>query len=189
MIVRVIDYQADLIRFVPDFLREISELKAIYSTENPEINALYEVIELVFDDKLIMHCSAERVAQWEKALNIVPQGTLEERRYYIKGVLNGVGKLNEAKIKEVVRSFTGGESIVTFSDSTINIRVQPPNNGEQFRFPDVERALKPRVPAHLGLNVERYYSTWKDIKNGFGSWNAVKEQLSNWNAVKNWITQ
>ena len=76
--------------------------------------------------------------------------------------------------------------MVSFENSVINVKVLPPNNGEVYRFPDVERALKPLVPAHLGLSVMRYYSTWGDIKNNFGSWDTV-ERSENWNEIKNYI--
>lgn len=179
-------HKSRLIRFLPEFLREVEEFKVLFAAEDFEVDILYPAIESIFAEAMIMYCSEERILQWEKALGIVPQGTLEERRYYIKGILSGIGKLNEAKIKAIVKAFTGGGALVSFSNSVINVRVLPPDNGELFRFPDVERTLIPLMPAHLSLKVERFYSTWGDVKNNYSSWEAVK-QSADWSAIKNWM--
>lgn len=179
---------SDLMKYVPPVYKAFDEFKTIMEAGDLELDLLYPAIESIFTDSIIMYCSEERLIEWEKALGIVPTGTLEERRYFLKAFMRGTGKLNEAKIKAIVEAFTGGDAIVTFNASTsiIDVKVMPPNNGEVFRFPDVERALKPLIPAHLGLSVTRFYSTWADIKNNFTDWNAVM-QFTDWNEVKNWI--
>ena len=182
----VTNHNSKLIRYIPDFLKEVKEFKVLFAAEDAEVDILYPTIESLYAEALIMSCSEERIREWEKALKIVPQGTLEERRFYIKGILNGTGKLNEGRIKTIVRAFTGGEAIVTFSESAILVKILPPNNGEIFRFPDVERTLKPLIPAHLGLSVRRFYSTWNDIKTNYADWTSVSE-AEDWAAVKNWI--
>lgn len=179
---------SDLMRYLPDFLHDVEELKKILSTEDSEIDLLEPDIDEVFPEKLIMECSEERLSQWEQVLGVEPQGTVEERRYYIKGILNSDGKLNEDKIKDIVASYTGGEAIVTLTGSVIKIQVLPPPNGELYRFEDVERTIKPLKPAHLGLTVERFYSTWGDIKKGFADWAAVKA-MDDWQAVKEYIEE
>ena len=182
----VTNHSSKLIEYLPHFLHEVKEFKAIFNAEDDEINILYPSIESIFAEAIIMYCSEGRVAEWEKALKVVPQGTLEERRYFIKALLRGSGKLNETKIKSIVEAFTGGEAIVSLEDSTVVVKILPPNNGEVYRFLDVERALKPLIPAHLGLSIIRYYSTWGDIKNNYTNWNAVA-QTANWKEVRNWI--
>lgn len=176
----------NLIEYLPQYLQDIKEFNIIFDSEDIQLDILFPLIESIFNERLIMQCSEERLSQWEKALGATPKGTVEERRYFIKALLRGSGKLNENKIKSVVEAFTGGETLVSFENSVINVKVLPPNNGEVYRFPDVERALKPLVPAHLGLSVMRYYSTWGDIKNNFGSWDTVKRS-ENWNEIKNYI--
>lgn len=175
-----------LIRFLPEFLRDVEEFKALFAAEDFEIDFLYPAIESIFAEKLIMGCSDKRLNQWEQMLNITPQGTLEERRHYVKAVLSGTGKLNESKIKNIVKALTEGDSNVSFHDSAIYVKVLPPGDGTDFRFSDIERALLPLIPAHLGLTVERYYSTWGDVKMNYTDWGTVKEK-SDWNTVKNWI--
>ena len=177
-----------LIEYVPPVYRKFDEFKAIFNAEDAEANELFYVIDSLFFEEFIMTCSEERLSEWEKALDIIPTGTVEERRYFLKAFLRGGGKLNTERIKAIVEAFTGGDVIVSFlkDDSTILVKVLPPNNGEAFRFPDVERAVSPLVPAHLGLIVERHYSTWGDISECFADWEAVA-QLEDWEAVMNWL--
>ena len=182
----VSNYDSKLIEYLPTYLHEVKEFNAIFDAEDIQFNILFPLIESIFNESIIMYCSEERLSQWEKALGVVPMGTVEERRFYIKALLRGSGKLNEAKIKTIVEAFTGGDALVSFEDSTIIVKVLPPDNGEIYRFHDVERTLKPLVPVHLGLSVVRHYSTWGDIKNNFASWEAVS-QSSDWKGIKNWI--
>ena len=177
---------SNLIKYLPHFLQEVMEFQELFHPIDDEIDILFPYIESIFAEAIIMYCSEERIKEWERDLHIVPTGTLDERRLFIKAMLRGSGKLNEAKIKSVVDAFTGGDAIVTFEDSTIIVKILPPNNGETYRFPDVERALKPLIPAHLGLSVVRYYSTWADIKNNYSSWEAIAT-AEDWNEIKNWI--
>lgn len=182
----VTNHKSNLIEYLPSFLQEVREFKALFDPIDKELNILYPIIENLFAEAVIMYCSEDRIKEWEKALKIVPLGTIDERRLYLKALLRGSGKLNEAKIKSMVDAFTGGDAIVTLENSIITVKVLPPNNGEIYRFPDIERALKPLIPAHLGLSVVRFYSTWADIKSNFTDWNAIAES-ADWNAVKNWI--
>lgn len=180
---------ANLIRYIPEFVQDVLEYQKIFNAENPEFDLMGAGIDSIFPESLIMDCSEERIIEWEEALGITPQGSLTERKYYILGVLNGGdGKLNEALIKRIVYSFTGGDCEVSIAASAILVQVKPPNNGELYRFDDIERALRPKVPAHLGLTVKRFYSTWGDIKNNFASW-ATVSAMDDWRAVKNWIRE
>jgi hypothetical protein len=182
----VTNRQSNLIKYLPHFLQEVREFQELFPPIDDEINILFPYIESLFAESIIMYCSEERIKEWEQNLKIIPTGTLNERRLYIKAMLRGNGKLNEAKIKSIVDAFTGGDAIVTFEDSTIIVKVLPPNNGEAYRFPDVERTLRPLIPAHLELTVVRFYSTWADIKNNFGSWENVASG-KDWDEIRNWI--
>ncbi len=178
----------NLIEYLPQYLQDIKEFNIIFDSEDIQLDILFPLIESIFNERLIMQCSEERLSQWEKALGATPKGTVEERRYFVKALLRGGGKLNENKIKSIVEAFTNGDCIVTFESSIINVRVLPPDNGEVYRFPDVERALQPLIPAHIGLNVMRYYSTWGDIRNNFSSWETVSKKAS-WGSVKDYISE
>lgn len=153
-----------------------------------ELDELTAVIDKTYLDARILTATAERLTEWENDIGLASKGrTLDQRRQFILSLLRGTGKLNEAKIDSIVNSFTGGRAISTFRDGTLTVKVLPPNNGEIYVFNDVEKSLSVRIPAHIGLSVDRFYSTWGDIKNDFTSWADVRDSFQDWSAVKNYI--
>lgn len=178
---------ARMMDYLPRYWHESPQMQRILESDGLEIDRLLNVIVSIYTDAFVLTAGESRIKEWEQDLRIVPTGTLKQRRLFVLSKLRGQGKLNEGKIKTIVRTFTGGDCVVTFEDSEIRIRVLPPNNGEVYLFPDVERSIKPRKPAHLGLVVERYYSTWGDVKEQFGSWSNLSYVKADWKAVYNHI--
>lgn len=176
-----------LIEQLPPYWHGVPEMRAIQEAIRLHLAEIAQESERIVTDTLIDTMSDERLQAWEKCLEITPEGTIEQRRLYLKSVLRGSGKLNESRIKSVVNALTGGTAIVNFVDSVITIRVLPPGNGEIYLFNDVERALASKIPAHLGLSVVRFYSTWEDIANDFASWNDVKDSFDSWQKVSDYI--
>ena len=177
-----------MMNYLPRFWHPNLEMIEILKTVGIELDKLVTAYKIIYTDAFILTASEKRIKEWERDLQIQPTGTLEQRRLFVLSKLRGSGKLNEPKIKSIVSAFTdGGGAIVTFANSTINIKVLPPNNGEVFLFPDIIRTISPRKPAHLGLVVERFYSTWGDIKDQFTSWQDLNDSKTDWKAVKNHI--
>lgn len=180
---------ARMMDYLPEYWHISPEMQKVLESDGLEVDRFLNAITSIYTDAFILTAGESRIKEWEQDLKIIPTGTLEQRRLFVLSKLRGQGKLNEAKIKAIVKTFTGGDSIVTFedSDSTIYVKVLPPNNGETYLFPDVERSIRPRKPVHLGLVVERYYSTWGDIKDGFSSWANLANAKPDWKAVYNHI--
>lgn len=176
-----------LILYLPLFYREVMETDELTRTEDQEINCIGWLLPWLIDESTITKASKERISQWEKMLKIIPTGTLDQRKMMIIATLRGQGKLTEAKIKSICEAFTGDpDAEVAFHNSRIKIRIYPPGNGEVFLFPDVYRALEPLKPAHIGLEVERWYCTWGDVKQRQEDWQAVKDNFKDWNELKMW---
>lgn len=174
---------ARMMDYLPKYWHESPQMQRILESDGLEVDRLLNVIVSIYTDAFILSAGESRIMEWEQDLKIVPTGTLEQRRLFVLSKLSGQGKLNEGTIKTIVKAFTGGDCIVTFENSEIRIKVLPPNNGEVYLFSDVERSIKPRKPAHLGLVVERYYSTWGDIKEQFGGWASLSNGKVDWKAV------
>lgn len=177
----------ELKSLLPSVWEDIPEMQVLQEALQPEMERLAEQSDQIITDTFVDQLSEERLSEWEKRLTIIPQGNVMQRRLYLKSVIRGFGKLNETKIKSIVNALTEGTAIVTFEDGVIIVRVLPPDNGEIFLFPDVERSLEKRIPVHLGLKVIRYYSTWADIANDFLDWEAVKNNFTDWQDVSNYI--
>lgn len=177
-----------LISRLPLHLQNIAEFRQINNALDTEVALLNERASSIISNSTIMKADEERVAEWEKYLDINAEGNLYQRKLFLVATISGSGKLNEEKIKSLVQIYTGGSATVTVENSTINVKILPPKSGELFRFEDIERTLTRLKPAHLGLVVERDYSSWNDIKTEFSSWNSIKTGLNKWNDVKNYVT-
>lgn len=168
----------NLMDYLPQYWHDNLEMQQIMRTDSAEMDSVSFYVNSIIDGTFIDTMSEEALnSRWEKPLNILPQGDLEQRKEYILSLLRGTGKLNEFKIRNIVYSITGSECKVTFENSSINIRIA--NTSVTSLILTVERSLKPSVPAHIGLNVISYVMLWGEVKNRFSSWGAV-ETVGSW---------
>lgn len=173
------------IEYLPPFYEEIKDIKAIGDVIDEFFRVALEDIGIVRNDFFIDTASAQRLDYWERILGIISDGrTQEQRRNLIKARMQGGGKLNEEKIAAIVRNFTGGSADISFENSTITVKIAPPDNAEEFRQQDVIFALSPLIPAHLQLSVIRFFDTWETRKDNYQSWNAIKSSFESWHDVK-----
>lgn len=139
-----------LLDYLPEYLKEIKEIKAILDTEDVEIEELKTAIQDVLDQKFI-DTATWGLKLWERELGlpINPNLIYSERRSKIKSKIRGIGKVDSNLIKEVADSWTNGNVDVTF-DGSINIKFNSvfgiPSNIE-----DTKNAINEIVPAHLAI--------------------------------------
>ena len=170
--VRMLDYY-------PQVIKIIAEFKALTLTEGFEIDFLKSDVNLSVNEAWLLTMGESRIQQWEKLLSLTPDSdeSLDDRREKIIATIRGRGKLNTEKINSIVGAFTnGGTAISYIEDSTLYVKVQPPVESKVYKFSNVEEALKPLIPAHLGLVVTRDYATWGEIKENFYDWNSIYNQ-------------
>lgn len=181
---------------VPDHVSSILEISAIYETENIDFDELYASKDRIINDAFITTASNDAIARQEKFIRIVPEGTLEQRKMYLISMNSRGSKLNEPNIKAIANTITGSDCLVTFFASEelnnpekglglLKIQVLSPD-GRDYRYEDIERALRPLVPAHIKLTVVKYFSLWKDVHDNFADWNVVKA-FGTWDALKSYI--
>jgi hypothetical protein len=176
-------YQERMFGYYPQVIQAIKEFKTIIDAEYPEFEEL-NVGELI-NDAYFLTMSGTRISQWEKVLGIkpLPDSTVGDRRDTIIARIRAQGKLNTATINAIVNAFTGGTAISWVENSTLFVEITPPPGNKAFRFENVEQELSHKIPAHLGLVVNRSYAEWKDINNGFANWQNVLDTLGSWTDV------
>lgn len=181
---------------VPGHVSSIFEINAIYDTENLEMDKLYAAVERIKSDVYISSASNDAISRREKFIGIKPEGTLEQRKNYLKSLNSRGNKLNETTIRSIANAISGSSCTISFfsagevsnpdpGQGLLRIQILSPD-GRDYRYEDIERALKPLVPAHLKLVVIKYFSLWKDVSVNFSDWNSVKS-FSNWGTLKNYI--
>ena len=74
-----------LIEYLPPFLRDFKELKAITDAEQFSFEKMWTDEENVFADSFVEDATEGGIARYEKLLGIIPKGnqTLEERRFSV----------------------------------------------------------------------------------------------------------
>lgn len=173
--IRMLDYY-------PEVIKQILEFQALMFTEGFEIDFLKTDVNLLVNEAWLLTMSERRIIEWEEALGLTPSSdeTIEDRRDKIIATIRGKGKLNTSKINAIVGAFTNGGVATSYIEgSTLYVKVQPPVDNKQYKFTNVENALKQVIPAHLGLVVVRDYATWGEIKENFASWAAINN-LESW---------
>lgn len=72
--------KVSLVSCLPDYLKEIRELKEIARLENTELQGLYDKCGELWKDGFIRTAGYQGIKKWESILGIKGKGTLEDRR-------------------------------------------------------------------------------------------------------------
>ena len=178
-------YRERMNNYYPQVIQSILEFQAIIDSEYPEIESVLDGTERVIDDAYLTTMSDDRIEQWENMLGIQPieGSSVSDRRETVIARIRGQGKLNTELINIIVSTFTGGTANSWVKDSVLYVEVTPPPNNKQYQFLNVEQELKNKIPAHLGLRVERNYYTWEEIENTHATWGDVESNFDKWEDV------
>ena len=178
-----------MIGWYPTTVVAVDALRAVNDVVGHELDNARARGALLNNNAFLFWMDESRLAEWENALEIdVPENsTVEERRNVIIAKIRGQNKFNVSNIKSIVKTFTGGDAEVNIADGVISVKVLPPNNGQLYNQSALVWELKNKIPAHMQLNIERYYSTWGDVKNNETSWQGIRSGYTNWDALKDKI--
>lgn len=187
----------NLLKYLPEFMQEILELKEIMSAENIVFNIFSSELEYFLDQMFLDSASPDTVLRLENFLGIKGEGTLSQRKSYILALIKKGDKLSEKSIKTIVNTITGSKAIVTFytindvnspklGHAVLLVQVLSPDNNKDYKYEDIQRALQPLVPAHIELIVMRYFATWGNVKDNYSDWSAVA-RAHNWKEINDYI--
>lgn len=184
-------YEERMLNYYPQVIREIFEFRAIIEAESEQMQAQSDGRDAVMNQSYLPTMGEVRIKQWEKALGITPiqDSSLDDRRDTVIARIRGQGKLNEALISSIVNAFTGGKAKSWVENSTLYVEITPSPDNKQYQFANVEQELNKKLPAHLGLSVNRSYVDWNKIKTTFTTWQNVKDGFDTWEDVYLYVPQ
>lgn len=167
------DYYVDLTQYVPPFLADVRELKAIYETEGYAVGLLeHELSDML--DQCFISTATWGLTRWEEVYGLTTNMALsyEQRREILMAKLRGHGTTTAQMIQETAETFSGGEIEVIednphhhFIVRFIGIKGIPRNmNAFVSMLEDIK-------PAHLSYSFEYRYTTWGELINR--SWASV----------------
>lgn len=177
----------NLMSYLPEYWHENLEMQEILKRQCEEYKIYVISQEPIFTDSFILQASESRIVEWEKMLGITPSGSLDERRQAVFSMLYSHRKLDEATIKELVKlNCSNADCNVQIKNSNIDIEVLPISYDGFYNFANLNRILRIKKPAHLGLCVHFYRCSWGDVNNNFNTWGDVKK-YGNWVKVRDYL--
>lgn len=177
-------YFVDLSYYVPYFISNIPEVKAIYNAQGVELGSLLYYIDDV-KKQFYIDTATWGLVLWEDLYGIETNFnySYEVRRAVCKAKKRGQGTCTKDFIKNVAESFSGGEVDVIENTAPYTFTVQfigvkgIPRNMEAFK-----NMLEDIKPAHFVYNFKYTYTVWNLLKEKNLTWN--KANSKNWDELK-----
>lgn len=149
-----------LINYLPPYMQEYLEIKAIMGTEQPEIDALWSATEQAFADQFILDATEYGVSRWESMLKISPKATetLDERKFRILTRLNQELPYTLTRLKEVLTNLCGVNGFVIDLQANkyhIEIKLAVGNHNN---YGEVQKLLRTMIPANMTQYVSVMYN-------------------------------
>lgn len=180
------DYRKRMTEYYPQVLRDCRDMQAIIFAEYPEFDLFATNSASINTELFYDTMSEDRIEQWEQILGLNSNAnlTLEERRSIVIGKLHDTGKINESVIQEIVHTMTNGTAECSFDKGILYVEITPADNDGMELYPEVDKELSQRIPAHIRLDVSRKLTTWQRLLDLEDTWQDVKDNYSSWRYVK-----
>lgn len=168
--------EQDMFDYLPKFYEEYRESRAILQAEASELEQLHIDIDDVLAQFYIDTATWGLALWWEPFVGIKPDETkpVDERRSVVKSKLRGVGTVTVELIKNVAESFANGE--VEIVDDSANATVNVKFVGEMGvppSLPDIQKALRDIIPAHLAINYQFTYASYDELRTNYATYTAL----------------
>lgn len=156
-----------LIDYLPHYMQEYAEIKAIMKAEQPEIDSLWSSVEQALADQFILEASAYGVSRWESMLSISPKDTdtLDERKFRILTRLNQELPYTLTKLKEALTTLCGADGYfidLQAAEYCITVKLAV---GNYSNYQEVADLLAKMIPANLTQFVKVMYNTHDAVGN------------------------
>ena len=154
-------YERNLIDYLPEFLRNVREYKAILTDAvQPEVVELFQSIDNALNDQFIPDATEYGVSRWEKMLKINPKATqtLDERKFTILTMMNSQLPYTSKSLEKRLEVLCGkGEYSVELNAQNYTLKVRIALTSRS-KYTDVENMLEKIVPANMIIDCSLMYN-------------------------------
>lgn len=175
----------DLTEYLPEVLKNVTEMRAIMNAETPEVQAIWDACEDCMNDQFISESTENGIARREKMLKITPYATdtLEDRRFRLQARHNEnipYTRKNLASLLESLCGKDGYELTILTQTFTVKVRVALAVKKQEE---SIKELLERVLPYNMVFSVELLYNTWEKVKPyTWGalaplSWKEIKEEV------------
>lgn len=151
----------DIIGYLPEYMKQYTEIKEISKAEDPEFRAVREEV-FAMSYEFFAETAGERgIARFEKILGITPsdEESLDYRRFRIKTRLANVRQSVEAILSSIIPD--GGWS-VEYDEQSFKLSVGL-NLINKSYMEEVNLMLDKLLPANIDLECGLIYSTHRSL--------------------------
>ena len=155
----------DILDYLPDVIKDVTEYQEIANAENPTINSLWENHRKTFNNQFINTLDEQGCTRWEKMLDITPKGTatVEDRRLAILARINTSLPYTYRQLENFLRNICADDYTMTLDNENYTLTVLL-SLSRQNQFDEVSNLLAKVIPANLIFNVSLKYNQYKIIK-------------------------
>lgn len=155
----------DILDYLPDVIKDVTEYQEIANAENPSINSLWENHRKTFNNQFINTLDEQGCSRWEKMLDITPKGTatVEDRRLAILARINASLPYTYRQLENFLRNICADDYTMTLDNENYTLTVLL-SLSRQNQFDEVSNLLAKVIPANLICNVSLKYNQYKIIK-------------------------
>lgn len=128
------------------------------------------------------------ISVWESSVGLShnTELTLEQRRSRVLARYRQVGSTTKARVVAIVESYSRGnvEIVENSAEYTITIKFID-TVGKPDNMDGVIEQLKRIIPAHIAVNFEYKYRTWREVLASGKTWRELKDAGYTWNDILN----
>ncbi len=156
---------ADLLRNMPDIMKDIREMKAVCQVETEETDALWDCLAAMEKDQYVQEATENGIQRWERLLYITPKGLddLEVRRFRVLARLNEQIPYTYEGLKNQLALLCGEKGVRTDMDYgayTLYVWVEL---AAKRKYEEVEGLLERVVPCNIVVNLSLLYNQHKKL--------------------------
>lgn len=158
--------EADLISFLPEFMRGYLELRKLLSAQQGEVQALEDMTEILKNNQFILSADEQGIEKFETMLEIaaLDDDSLENRRFRVLSRWNNAIPYTEQVLRNRMDTLCGADGYsleIQNQEYRIKIRVALKS---KKNYKMVEEMLKETVPANMVLDLSLLYNQHKTLK-------------------------
>ncbi|MBO6304702.1 MAG: DUF2313 domain-containing protein [Selenomonadaceae bacterium] len=150
------DYLVELQKYLPEFLRQDPEMKAILEVESKEHRVQVEVLKDI-QAQMFIESATWGLSLFEKNLGLQPNASdnYEQRRNRILIYLQQHKTVNKQFIEELFSRYVSGDSKIKVVEDNPNNTFWVIDTGGRIIYPeDLREAIETYKPAHLRYGLE-----------------------------------
>ena len=141
-------------------MQEFKEFQELSKAEDPEILALWTVLENILNDQFVNNSTENGVNRWESILKVTPKGTddLDVRKFRILARLNETLPYTFTTTEQQLATLCGSDGytlILNNGTYTLTVRVALTAKGN---FDEVGKLLQRTSPANMVIDLSLLYN-------------------------------